>query len=26
VELAEKRGLPVSGTKKEIISRLEEND
>ena len=26
VELAKKRGLPVSGTKKKIISRLEEND
>ena len=25
VELAKKRGLPVSGTKKKIISRLEEN-
>ena len=26
VELAKKRGLPVSGTKKKIIARLEEND
>jgi hypothetical protein len=26
VELAEKRGLPTSGNKKEIISRLEAND
>ena len=26
VELAKKRGLPVSGTKKKLISRLEEND